>query len=140
MECLNCTIEPIQFEGMEDSMTFAIDRGSPTPVFNQIYVQFEGLIRSGLMEAGAPLPSIRQLAQSLDVSANSVKHAYEDLEANGLIVTSPGRTARVAERSRLSCDVLAAIQCLVVAAHKHNADLAATQNVLSAVWEMEPEE
>ncbi|WP_158275759.1 GntR family transcriptional regulator [Bifidobacterium catulorum] len=121
-------------------MTFAIDRGSPTPVFNQIYVQFEGLIRSGLMEAGAPLPSIRQLAQSLDVSANSVKHAYEDLEANGLIVTSPGRTARVAERSRLSCDVLAAIQCLVVAAHKHNADLAATQNVLSAVWEMEPEE
>lgn len=121
-------------------MTFTIDRSNPTPVFNQIYVQFEGLIRSGLMEAGSPLPSIRQLAQSLDVSANSVKHAYEELESNGLIVTSPGRTARVADQSRLPCDVLAAIQCLVVAAHKADTDLAATQHVLSAVWEMEPAE
>ncbi|PJM75906.1 GntR family transcriptional regulator [Bifidobacterium simiarum] len=117
-------------------MTFSIDHASPIPAFDQISMQIDGLIRSGLLEPGTELPSIRRLSQDLNVSTGTVRHAYAELESRGLIITSPGRAARVAPKSKMSCDVLAAIQCLVEAARKKNVDLNATQSVLTTMWSM----
>lgn len=55
------------------------------PKYKQIYQQFKLFIERGDIPAGEPLPSIRQLADSLHVSRNTTLMAYEQLEAEGYI-------------------------------------------------------
>jgi GntR family transcriptional regulator/MocR family aminotransferase len=55
------------------------------PKYKQIYEQFKLFIESGDIPAGDPLPSIRQLADSLQVSRNTTLMAYEQLVAEGYI-------------------------------------------------------
>lgn len=56
-----------------------------SPKYKQIYEQFKLFIESGDIPAGDPLPSIRQLADSLQVSRNTTLMAYEQLVAEGYI-------------------------------------------------------
>lgn len=46
---------------------------------------------TGKMNEGEALPSIRALAKDLQVSVITIKRAYDDLEAEGFIVTVPGK-------------------------------------------------
>lgn len=56
-----------------------------SPKYKQIYEQFKSLIEQGNISAGEPLPSIRQLAHSLQVSRNTTLMAYDQLVAEGYI-------------------------------------------------------
>ena len=56
-----------------------------SPKYKQIYEQFKLFIESGEIPVGNPLPSIRQLADSLQVSRNTTLMAYEQLVAEGYI-------------------------------------------------------
>ncbi|MDR7075145.1 GntR family transcriptional regulator/MocR family aminotransferase [Neobacillus niacini] len=56
-----------------------------SPKYKQIYEQFKLFIERGDIPAGDPLPSIRQLADSLQVSRNTTLMAYEQLVAEGYI-------------------------------------------------------
>ncbi|MGG1663974.1 PLP-dependent aminotransferase family protein [Brevibacillus sp. NRS-1366] len=56
-----------------------------SPKYKQIYEQFKLLIEHGDIKADEPLPSIRQLADSLHVSRNTTLMAYEQLVAEGYI-------------------------------------------------------
>ncbi|SEN67371.1 PLP-dependent aminotransferase family protein [Lihuaxuella thermophila] len=56
-----------------------------SPKYKQIYEKFKSLIEQGDIKANEPLPSIRQLADSLDVSRNTTLMAYEQLVAEGYI-------------------------------------------------------
>lgn len=62
---------------------FAFQEG--TPKYKQIYEQFKLFIERGDIPANDPLPSIRQLAESLQVSRNTTLSAYEQLVAEGYI-------------------------------------------------------
>lgn len=62
---------------------FAFKEGAPK--YKQIYEQFKLFIERGDIPAGDPLPSIRQLADSLQVSRNTTLTAYEQLAAEGYI-------------------------------------------------------
>ncbi|WP_413367005.1 PLP-dependent aminotransferase family protein [Lysinibacillus sp. 3P01SB] len=62
---------------------FAFKEG--TPKYKQIYDQFKLFIERGDIPANDPLPSIRQLADSLQVSRNTTLSAYEQLVAEGYI-------------------------------------------------------
>lgn len=62
---------------------FALTNDSPK--YKQIYEQFKLFIERGDIPAGEPLPSIRQLADSLQVSRNTTLMAYEQLVAEGYI-------------------------------------------------------
>jgi len=55
------------------------------PKYKQIYEQFKLFIERGDIPAGDPLPSIRGLADSLQVSRNTTLMAYEQLVAEGYI-------------------------------------------------------
>lgn len=55
------------------------------PKYKQIYEHFKLLIEHGDIKAEEPLPSIRHLAQSLQVSRNTTLMAYEQLVAEGYI-------------------------------------------------------
>ncbi|WP_250437056.1 MULTISPECIES: PLP-dependent aminotransferase family protein [unclassified Caballeronia] len=62
----------------------------------RIYDLLRAQIADGTLPAGAPAPSTRALAADLGVSRTTVTAAYEQLAAEGFLVTSAGRVARVA--------------------------------------------
>lgn len=55
------------------------------PKYKQIYEQFKLFIEQGDLQTDEQLPSIRQLADSLQVSRNTTLMAYEQLTAEGYI-------------------------------------------------------
>lgn len=65
------------------NIIFALKDDSPK--YKQIYKRFKLFIERGDIPAGEPLPSIRQLADSLQVSRNTTLMAYEQLVAEGYI-------------------------------------------------------
>ena len=64
---------------------FTIDRTSPLPVYVQLAEQIRLLVRRGALNAGDPLPTVRELAVSLGVNANTVTRVYRDLQQEGLL-------------------------------------------------------
>lgn len=75
-----------------------IDPAAATPPFEQIRRQLTLLIESGDLVADERLPSVRQLADGLDLAVNTVARAYKELEAAGLVTTRRGAGTRVAPR------------------------------------------
>ncbi len=65
--------------------TIIFDLKDGSPKYKQIYEKLKSLIEQGDIQANEPLPSIRQLAESLNVSRNTTLMAYEQLVAEGYI-------------------------------------------------------
>jgi DNA-binding transcriptional regulator YhcF (GntR family) len=57
------------------------------PPYQQIRLQVLAAIAAGTLTNGSRLPTIRQLADDLDLAANTVARAYRELEADGAIET-----------------------------------------------------
>ncbi len=72
-------------------MDIVISNASDKPIYEQIVLQMKDAILSGDLQAGAALPSIRALANSLHVSVITTKRAYAELEALGFIDTVQGK-------------------------------------------------
>lgn len=62
-----------------------LQRSDDAGLVAQLTHQLRALISSGRVRSGAALPSSRQLAAELDVSRNTVTHAYEQLAAEGYL-------------------------------------------------------
>ncbi len=62
----------------------------------RIYGLLRAQIADGTLPGGARAPSTRALAAELGVSRTTVTAAYEQLAAEGFLVTAPGRAARIA--------------------------------------------
>jgi DNA-binding transcriptional MocR family regulator len=67
-----------------------LNRNSTQPIYRQIYKYLGHLIKSGKLERGQKLPSIRQLSKHLQVNKLTVIQAYSYLEADGLINARQG--------------------------------------------------
>ncbi|KMP96069.1 PLP-dependent aminotransferase family protein [Bacillus cereus] len=66
-------------------LIFNINRKSKHPMYQQVYQYIRTQILSGKLEQGKKLPSIRQLANQLEVSRNTTQVAYEQLQSEGYI-------------------------------------------------------
>ena len=64
---------------------------SKTPIYEQIVTQVKQLIMNGALKDGDPIPSMRALAKTLQVSVITVQKAYEELQRKGLIESLAGR-------------------------------------------------
>ena len=64
---------------------------SMIPIYEQIMEQIKKDIASGALQPGDSLPSVRQLAADLKISALTVKKAYDRLEAEGFTSTVHGK-------------------------------------------------
>ncbi|BCX69022.1 PLP-dependent aminotransferase family protein [Pseudomonas izuensis] len=62
----------------------------------RIYARLRAQIEDGTLAAGAKLVSTRAMAAELGVSRTTVTAVYEQLAAEGFVVTSAGKAARVA--------------------------------------------
>ncbi|MDY3792675.1 MAG: GntR family transcriptional regulator [Oscillospiraceae bacterium] len=60
-------------------------------MYEQIKEYIRQAVMSGELKNNELLPSVRQLAAQLSVSAITVKRAYSDLEHEGIIYTSAGK-------------------------------------------------
>jgi DNA-binding transcriptional regulator YhcF (GntR family) len=65
-----------------------IELNAPEPVYQQIVRQIHDGVKSGRLQPGASLPTVRQLATDLELNRNTVARAYSLLEDQGVILTA----------------------------------------------------
>ncbi|MBI1345071.1 GntR family transcriptional regulator [bacterium] len=74
---------------------FEIHPSSGVPIYRQLMDQVRALIASGRLSPGDLLPSVRQLAEDLEVNMMTVSKAYGRLEADGVLERDRGVGMRV---------------------------------------------
>jgi GntR family transcriptional regulator len=79
-----------------------LSQASGVPYYRQIVDQVAQLVRSGRLPPATRLPSVRDLASQLLVSLITIRRAYADLEAAGLIVRRQGHGTFVAEEVEMA--------------------------------------
>jgi GntR family transcriptional regulator len=80
-----------------------IDIEGATPLFTQLMEQIKQAVLSEQIAQGAPLPSIRQLANDLDLNNKTVAKAYRLLERDSVIQTKGYRGTFVHPDAKANC-------------------------------------
>ncbi len=81
-------------------MDIIISNKMSKPLYEQIASQIRAAIMSGELSAGEPIPSIRALARSLQISVLTVQKAYEALQNEGFIETTAGKGCYVSPQNQ----------------------------------------
>ncbi len=68
----------------------SIDPRDPTPIYAQLERGLRAAIATNRLRAGDQLPTVRELAVSLRVNANTVARVYAELERAGVLETRRG--------------------------------------------------
>lgn len=79
-------------------MNIQIDSGSPTPIYQQIKLAIIQAIAMGEVKNGESLPSVRQLADDINVNMHTVNKAYNLLKQDGYISLSRRNGAIICEK------------------------------------------
>ncbi|WP_181397184.1 GntR family transcriptional regulator [Cryobacterium arcticum] len=69
------------------ALSLQIDAESTTPPYEQIRMQVIDAVRSGRLVAGDKLPTVRRLAEDLNLAPNTVARSYRALEQDEVIET-----------------------------------------------------
>jgi len=77
---------------------FIINPTDAAPIWRQIEEGVRRLIAVGALKPGEPVPSVRELAQSLRVNPNTVARSYQRLTETGVLVVRRGEGTYVADR------------------------------------------
>lgn len=78
-------------------LSFSVSPSSGVPIYRQIIDQVNALIVSGRLKPGDRLPSIRKLAEQLEVNMMTISKAYARLEADGVLIRKRGVGMAVAD-------------------------------------------
>ncbi len=90
-------------------MQLELDKTSGIPIGEQLEAQIKLLVETGGLTPNELLPTVKALASTLGVNANTVAAAYRTLAAQGYLVQRRRAGTRVAERPPLDArQVLAA--------------------------------
>lgn len=76
---------------------FDIHPSDASPIWKQIEEGMRRMISLGILEPGAGVPSVRELAQTLRVNPNTVARAYQRLTDEGVLAVRRGEGTFVAE-------------------------------------------
>ena len=68
-----------------------LDYRDTRPIYAQISDGIRDQITGGVLPVGEKLPSVRELAAELSINPNTIQRSYRQLEAEGWIVTVPGK-------------------------------------------------
>ena len=124
-------------------MIIRVDPDSPVPAFEQIRGQVADMAGSGVLVAGARLPTIRQLARDLAIAPGTVARAYQELEREGVLVTRGRHGSYVAERAATvgsDADLDQATEALALRAYQLGMDADEIADRLRAVFRALPEQ
>lgn len=89
-----------QGEASTEKPLVVLDDRSDRSIYEQIVEQVQERVAVGELAPGERLPTVRRLADRLDIAPGTVARAYGELERLGLVVTQGARGTRVAERER----------------------------------------
>ncbi|AMD00594.1 HTH-type transcriptional regulatory protein GabR [Halomonas chromatireducens] len=86
-----------QADGLSDALGLALGKPSTQPLTSRLYHALREWIQAGRLVSGQRLPSTRQLAQELGLGRNTVLAAFDQLLAEGFLVTRQGPGTFVAD-------------------------------------------
>jgi len=81
------------------SFRVVIDDTSNRSIYEQIVARIQEGIATAALRPSDRLPTVRQLADELDVAPGTVARAYAELERAGAIITDGARGTRIADRA-----------------------------------------
>jgi GntR family transcriptional regulator / MocR family aminotransferase len=90
----------IQWSGLGPELLLRLDRESGQPLRSQLEAGLRDAIRDGRLGGGERLPSSRELASELGVSRGLVQECYNQLLAEGYLISRVGSATRVAPGAR----------------------------------------
>jgi len=137
-----CNYVAILLKGWCYIPDFIIKQHSKETIYEQIIFQVKLLIANGELKVGDGLPSVRNLAKSLEVSTLSVQRAYTELQNNGIIESVEGKGNFVAEglnKSSLKDALLREVEDeakkIIQVAKQNGIELAELQELIKIFWE-----
>lgn len=86
-------------------MEITVDIESATPLFSQLVMQIKQAVQNEQIKPGDPLPSIRQLANDLEMNNKTVAKAYRLLERDSVIETKGYRGTFIHPEAKANCTV-----------------------------------
>ena len=101
---LNCTSTVSTVGRKEDSLLITLNYRDSRPIYEQVKDELRKLIVSGAISDGEKLPSVRQLASQLAINPNTIQRAMGELEAEGYIVSVPGKGSFAVRAERAEDD------------------------------------
>ena len=84
-------------------MEITIDIDNPLPQFEQLIEQIKAAVTAGVLKPGDSLPSIRQLANDLELNSKTVAKAYQLLTRDSVIETKGYRGTYVHPKAKANC-------------------------------------
>ncbi|MGF6775028.1 PLP-dependent aminotransferase family protein [Paraburkholderia sp. GAS334] len=82
---------------LSDWLAARLDRTATEPVYRQVLRLMQQAILTGQFPPGAKLPSSRTLAGDLGIARNTVLHVYDQLTAEGYVISTTGSGTYVAD-------------------------------------------
>ena len=86
-------------------MEISIDIEAAEPLFSQLIEQIKQAVLSGQLGPGDPLPSIRQLANDLELNSKTVAKAYRLLERDSVVQTKGYRGTFIHQEAKANSEV-----------------------------------
>lgn len=114
--------------------TLAIEPNDPAPAYVQLQRRVRLAVAAGTLRPGDRLPSVRELARRLSISANTVGRAYAGLSREGVIIARAGHGSEIAGHDTLDRDALARVK------RERLQTLARQVVVRGLAWGLEPSE
>jgi GntR family transcriptional regulator len=85
-------------------LLISIKDDDPRPIYSQIVSEIKEQIRAGTLVPGDELPSVRELADNLNINLHTAHKAYQVLREQGIIHLRLGRRAKVAQLRTMPAD------------------------------------
>lgn len=109
-----------------------------SPYRQVVYAATKAVV-AGVMPAGTPFPSVRELSQALRINPNTAHKVVTELVRNGLLEVLPGVGTVVARSSHASAADRAAllstqVEQLIVEALRLGVDEQTVQRAMTARW------
>jgi DNA-binding transcriptional regulator YhcF (GntR family) len=84
---------------MPGELDLSVDRGTGTPLGEQLAGRIRTAVEDGTLAPGDRLPSVRELADIAGVNVNTVRAVYARLESEGRVSSEQGRGTFVTARA-----------------------------------------
>lgn len=84
----------------------SIDKTLRVPVYNQLRASFATAIQEGVLRDGQQLPTEEEVCKAFDLSHFIIRHAYDSLVEEGLIMRIKGKGTFVASRPHHSTSLM----------------------------------
>ncbi|GLU33209.1 PLP-dependent aminotransferase family protein [Trinickia caryophylli] len=82
---------------LSDWLGARLERGTAEPMYRQVLRLVQQAILTGQLAPGTKLPSSRTLAEDLDIARNTVLRVYDQLTAEGYVLSTTGSGTYVAD-------------------------------------------